>query len=214
MKTGSAPAWARSLVLAICGEADVAPPDVLRWRRMTRERSSGVANRHRRSIAVSAGTDELDARHTLLHEIAHWLAPEERRRGGATARRRGHVHHGAAFYRIAIDLFARYEPPLRDALVREAWRYPTSLRHAEAMGVPEAAELAAARRRTGRARGARDAWRVLVAEHAVQLVRAGRWYVCAGCGRRLVGRMLLRAARRGRRERHTLWTREPGTSQG
>jgi hypothetical protein len=211
MKAGSAPAWARALAVAVCAEADVAPPDVLRWRRLPRLRSSGVANRHARSIAVSAGTDEVDARHTLLHELAHWLAPDERRHG--RGRRRVHVHHGLAFYRVALDLFARYEPPLHDALEREAWRYPSSLRHAAALGIREATELAGKRRRAKRTR-LRGAWRVLVPEHAVELARAGRWYVCAACGRRLVGRMLLRAARRGRRERHTLWTRVPAAIAG
>lgn len=210
MKSGSAPAWARALVLAVSREADAAAPDVLRWRRLGRERSSGVANRRLRSIAVSAGTDGADALHTLLHELAHWLAPEERpvRRG----RRRSHVHHGQAFYRVALELFSRHAPPIAAALEREASRYPSSLRHAAALGVREAAALAAARRRSARTRRAPAAWRVLVPEHAVALMRSGRWYVCTECGRRLVGRVLLRAARRGRRERHTLWTREPAPS--
>src|SRR5579859_2247204 len=129
MRSGSAPAWARELVQAVCGEAGVAPPSVLRWRRLARTLASGVTHRRRGSIAVSAGTDADDARHTLLHELAHWLAPEEfapRRRGG----RRAVVHHGAAFYRVALDLYARHEGPLAEALRREAWRYPTSLRYA------------------------------------------------------------------------------------
>jgi hypothetical protein len=215
MRSGAAPSWARALVLAVCTEADVAPPDVLRWRRLERQRSSGVANRHARSIAVTAGTDAADARHTLIHELAHWLAPEERRTARrGRSRRRTVVHHGRTFYRIAIDLFARYEPPLGEALEREALRYPTCLRHAVALGVSGASQLAADRRRAMRTRRAAGAWRVLVPEHAVMLARAGRWYVCAACGRRLEGRVLVRAARRGRRERHTLWTRQPETIAG
>jgi len=208
MRTGSAPAWARDLVLAVCSEAGVVPPSVLRWRRLSRSLASGVTNRRRGSIAVSAGTDDADVRHTLLHELAHWLAPDEfapRRR----SRRRAVVHHGDAFYRVALDLYARYEPPLAGALRREAWRYPSSLRHAAALGV-EVGQLAAERRVRVRSRArARSAWRILVPEHAVELRRMGRWYVCATCGRRLVGQTLVRAARRGRRERHTLWKREP-----
>jgi hypothetical protein len=202
MRSGSAPAWARELVLVACSEAGVAPPSVLRWRRLARDLASGVTNRRRGSIAVSAGTDAADARHTLLHELAHWLAPDEyplRRRG----RRRAVVHHGVAFYRVAVHLYARHEPPLENALRREAWRYPSSLRHAAALGV-EVAQLAGERRaRVGARAGVRGAWRVMVPEHAVELRRHGRWYVCATCGRRLVGRTLVRAARRGLRERHT-----------
>lgn len=208
MRSGSAPAWARELVLAVCGQAGVAPPSVLRWRRLSRSLASGVTNRRRGSIAVSAGTDDADVRHTLLHELAHWLAPDEfalRRRG----RRRPVVHHGSAFYRVALGLYARHEPPLADALRREAWRYPSSLRHAAALGV-EVGQITAERRVRAASRAkARTVWRILVPEHAVELRRMGRWYACATCGRRLVGPTLVRAARRGRRERHTLWTREP-----
>jgi hypothetical protein len=208
MRIGSAPAWAGSLVRAVCAEAGVEAPQVLRWRRASRVQSTGLTNRRSGSIAVTAGTDETDARHTLLHELAHWLAPEARapRRG----RRRITSHHGIGFYQVALRLYARYEAPLADALRREAARYPSCLRHAAALGIATADELARERRSSASARGA---WRLLVPEHGVELARAGRWYVCATCGRRLVGRLLLRAARRGRRERHALWTREPVPAQ-
>lgn len=211
MRSGSAPAWARALVVEVCARAGVPPPSVLRWRRVARTEASGVTNRRLGSIAVSAGTDVVDARHTLLHELAHWLTPDERsgRRAGR-ARRRAIVHHGTAFYAVAFRLYGQHAPSLEDSLRREAGRYPSSLRHAVALGITEAATLAAERRaRIGTRKAARSRWRVLVPEHPVELARQGRWYLCATCGRRLVGRTLLRAARRGRRERHTLWTREP-----
>jgi hypothetical protein len=47
-----------------------------------------------------------------------------------------------------------------------------------------------------------------VPEHAITLARDGRWTVCATCGRRIVGRNLVRL-RRGGRQRHVLLTREP-----
>ncbi len=209
MRSGSAPAWARGLVLAVCSEAGAPPPTVLRWRRAVREASSGLANLRAGSIAVTAGTDPADARHTLLHELAHWLTPEApTRRGGRRSRT---VHHGTAFYATALALFARYGDGIEPALRREAGRYPSVLRHAAAAGIGEAALVAAERRRARMAHGpaARGAWRLLVPEHAVTLRRSGRWYVCATCGHRLVGRTLARAARRGRRERHALWTRAP-----
>ena len=208
MKSGSAPAWAVALVHEVCAAAGVTPPSRLRWRRLRRLASSGVATRRAGRIAVSAGVDLDDARHTLLHELAHWLAPEERRGRG----RRRAVHHGAAFYAIAFDLFARHEASLEAALRREASRYPTSLNRAVRLSIPGAAGLLEERRAAVRARRARrgqSAWRVLVPEHAVELVRDGRWWICATCRRRLVGRTLLRAGRRGRRERHAVWTREP-----
>lgn len=210
MRSGSAPAWARSLALAVCAEAGMAPPDVLRWRRADRVASSGVASSPRRSIAVTAGTDEADARHTLLHELAHWLTPDSPRRGRGRGART--THHGPAFYAVALGLYASREDGLLNALRREASRYPSALRHAARLGVNEAeiAVLSAERRLARTAAGTRrSAWRLLVPEHAVRLRRDGRWWVCATCGRRMVGRVLLRAARRGRRERHALWTREP-----
>jgi hypothetical protein len=209
MRSGSTPAWARELALLACAEAGVAPPDLLRWRRAARDFATGLTNLDRRSIAVTAGWDEADARHTLLHELAHWIAPRPVRR----RRHREAIHHGSAFYAVAIRLYQRHEPDLIQALRREAGRYPSVLRHAAAMGLSEAAGLAQERRRPAGA-PTRAAWRVLVPEHAVRLARESRWYVCATCGRRVVARVLRRAARRGSRERHTLWTREPLEATG
>ena len=209
MSSGSTPAWARELALRVCAEAGVTPPDALRWRRAARDFATGLTNLDRRSIAVTAGWDQADARHTLLHELAHWTAPRPVRR-----RRRGEaIHHGSGFYAVAIPLYQRHEPDLTQALRREAFRYPSVLRHATAMGVSEGAGLAGERRRPAGA-PTQPAWRVLVPEHAVRLAREGRWYVCATCGRRIVARVLRRAARRGSRERHTLWTREPLEAAG
>lgn len=206
MKSGSAPDWARHLVLAVCAEAGAAPPAVLRWRRSSREASTGLANRPRGSIAVTSGSDPADGRHTLLHELAHWLTPDPPRRRG----RRRAEHHGAAFYATALALYARHGDGLADSLRREAARYPSVLRHAAAAGIAEAAVIAAERRAAraaARSSAGGRTWRLAVPEHRVTVVRDGRWYVCATCGHRVVGRPLRRALRRGSRERHTLWTR-------
>jgi hypothetical protein len=205
MKSGSAPGWAIELALRVCAEAGVAPPHVLRWRRADRELSTGLTRHLARSIAVTAGRDPDDARHTTLHELAHWLTPDPPRR-----RRRGQaVHHGRAFYAVALDLYARYDPDPVAALRREAVRYPSALHHARALAMPGVEALMLERRsaQPSPAR-VRARWRVLIPEHSIRLVRTGRWYVCSTCGRRLVARALLRAARRGSRDRHTLWTRD------
>ncbi len=212
MKSGAAPAWARQLVLAVCSDAGASPPAVLRWRRSPRDHSSGLANRRLGSIAVTAGRDPGDARHTLLHELAHWLTPDPPRR--AMRGRRRSEHHGAAFYATALALYARHADGLVASLRREAARYPSVLRHAAAAGIAEAGVIAEERRaaRAAARAGTGRTWRLLVPEHAVTLVREGRWYVCATCGHRRVGRVLRRAARRGPRERHALWTREPAAA--
>lgn len=192
------PAWARSLVDQVCLEADVHAPGRLRWTSRARESSSGVTRRHDGMISVVAGTDPADQRLTLLHELAHWLTPMKRQRGR-------HVHHDRRFYEIAFELYARHGLPADDAVRREAGRYPSSLRHAVALGVP-GAEAAWRERRLAIRSRVLVPMRVLVPEHRIQLVRDGRWTICAVCRQRIVGPNLVRLRRRG--GRHTLLVRE------
>lgn len=193
----STPGWAEALVAAVCAEAGVAPPR-LAWRRRPAEHSTGVARRQAGVVAVRAGSDEIDQRLTLLHELAHWLTPPvpRRRRGRST-------HHGRAFYRTAFALYRRHGIPDADAIRLESARYASSLTHAAALGVPGAAEARDAHRARIRARPRRR-WRVLVPEHRVELRRDGRWSVCATCGQRLVGANLARVRRSRRPVRHVL----------
>ena len=148
-------------------------------------------------MSVRAGTDELDQRLTLLHELAHWVAPR------APRRRRRVEHHGRAFYAIAFDMYARHGISPSDALRLESGRYRSALRHAAVLGVPGADEALAAHRTTLRARPRRR-WRVLVPEHRIELRRDGRWSVCATCGQRVVGANLTRVRRSRRAVRHVL----------
>lgn len=198
----SAPAWALELVERVCADAGVAPPR-LAWRERRAEHSTGVARRHAGMIAVRAGTDPLDQRLTLLHELAHWLTPPPARRG-----RRLVPHHGRDFYRTAYALYEGHGLAAADALRLEAARYPSSLRHAAALGIPGATNLLAERRATLRARPRRR-WRVLVPEHVVRLERDGRWHVCGTCRQRVVGANLARIRRARRPVRHVLMTAVP-----
>lgn len=143
---------------------------------------------------MTAGTDELDQRITLLHELAHWLGPQTRRGRGRVA------HHGPDFYAIAFQLYERHGIPVAEALEREGGRYPSALRHARALGVPGAEAAWQSRRDAIRSQARlRRAPRVLVAEHTVRLVRDGRWTRCAVCGVRIVGPILARLRRRAGR---------------
>ena len=189
-----APAWARELVGVVCREAGVPPPRLSWRRRLERPTSSGVTRRAAGSVAVTAGSDPLDQRLTLLHELAHWLGPvPERRRGRART-----SHHDAAFYGLAFALYRRYGIPDADALRGEALRYPSALRHARALRVPGADEAWRAHRARVRERArSRGPLRVLVPEHRVRLVRDGRWSRCSVCGVRVVGPVLRRLRRRG-----------------
>lgn len=197
----TAPAWAAELVEAVCADASIAPPR-LTWRNRQGAHSTGVARRQAGTISVRAGSDPLDQRLTLLHELAHWLAVPVRRRGRRTA------HHDLAFYRIAFELYRRHGLSDADALRLEAGHYPSSLGHAAALGVPGAAAALRARRAAQRSRPPRR-WKVLVPEHPVRLWRAGRWHVCATCGQRVVGSNLVRVRRARRSIRHVLMVAVP-----
>lgn len=196
------PGWASALVAGVCAEASVEPPR-LTWRLRAAPHSTGVARRGVGVISVRAGHDPLDQRLTLLHELAHWLAPAPaRRRATRTA------HHGREFYRIAFELYRRHGLTDADALRLEAARYPSALGHAVALGVPGAADARAVHRATVRARPRRQ-WRVLVPEHPIRLGRDGRWHVCTTCRQRIVGRHLVRIRRARRALRHVLMVAEP-----
>ena len=197
----SPPGWATALVAAVCAEAGTAEPR-LSWRRRNAVHSTGVARRHDGVIAVRAGTDGLDQRLTLLHELAHWVGPDPRRRRGRS------VHHGRAFYATAFALYRRHGIPEADALRLEAGRYRSALSHAVALGVEGAAPALAAHRAAQRERPRRR-WRILVPEHRVSLVRDGRWTVCGTCRQRVVGSNLARIRRSRRPVRHVLMTAAP-----
>jgi hypothetical protein len=160
-----------------------------------------VTRRHLGAITVRAGSDPLDQRLTLLHELAHWLTPVRRRRGRTP-------HHDRAFYRTAFELYRRHGLSEADALRLESARYPSSIGHAVALGVPGAGAVAAARRAGLRARSGRR-WHVAVPDHQVRLERDGRWYVCATCRRRIVAGTLARVLRARRPVRHVLMAATP-----
>lgn len=188
-----APSWASEMVRRVCAAAGVTEP-VMRWRQARRAASSGVTRRSAGSISVTAGTDDVDQRLTLLHELAHWLGPVPRCRRGRV------LHHDAQFYAVAFDLYRRHGISDTEVLAREGGRYPSALRHARALGIPGADVAWLSRRDTLRERARlRAPARVLVPEHTVRLVRDGRWTRCSICGVRVVGPTLARLRRRAGR---------------
>jgi hypothetical protein len=201
------PGWARAVVEEACREAGAAEPR-LAWRtRPGRPTSSGVTRREAGSVSISAGDDPGDQRLTLLHELAHWLAPVPSRGRRARHARARTSHHDAAFYAVAFPLYVRHGISPADALRGESARYPSALRHARALRVPGAEAAWRIHRAALRSRAAsRGPLRVLVPEHRVRLVRDGRWTRCRTCGIRVVGPVLRRLRRRG--GSHVLLTRE------
>lgn len=191
------PGWASELVTRVCADAGAKEP-TLTWRARSGDHSTGVTRRHDGTVAVRAGRDPIDQRLTLLHELAHWLAPAPRKR-------RRTVHHGRAFYAVAFELYRRHGLSDADALRLESARYRSSLRHAVDLGISGAEGALEEHRAAIRARPRRR-WRVLVEEHRIQLQRDGRWTVCATCGQRVVGVTLARIRRARRPMRHVLMT--------
>lgn len=184
------PGWAEALVVEVCAAAGRAEPAV-RWRSARRPNSSGVTRPDLGQITVTAGSDPIDQRLTLLHELAHWLAPR------APRRRRRTAHHDAAFYRVVFALYGTHGIPVAEAIGRESGRYPSSLGHARRLGVAGADAAWRARRAALRERARlRRPMRILVPEHVVRLVRDGRWTRCSVCGVRVVGPTLARLRRR------------------
>lgn len=76
MKTrGTVPEWATELVARVCKDYGRRPAVITSWTRKDRTYSSGVTWDRRRNITIVEGTDALEARTVLLHELAHYLSP-------------------------------------------------------------------------------------------------------------------------------------------
>ena len=147
-------------MLTVCAEAD-APRPRLAWRA---SRPPDLVRRHAQpsaSISVVAGPDPIDQRLTLLHELAHWLAPVPRVAGAAAS-----AHHDASLLRHRLcPLPTPWRARCRGARPGAA-RYPSSLAHARRLGVPGAEEAWRDRRSRCVERARRRApMRVLVPEH-------------------------------------------------
>ena len=190
-RMAEAPAWARSLVLTVCAEAD-APLPRLSWRHRDRPTSSGVTRQSAGAISVVAGRDPVDQRLTLLHELAHWLAPAAAAWPPADPPpRRGLLHDGL-----------RALPPPRRSRCRRPGRRVGPLsqlpRPRATAGRPRRGSglARAPRGRFARGRSAGHRCGCWCPEHGVRLVRDGRWTRCAVCGIRVVGPNLRRLRRR------------------
>lgn len=110
------PEWASQLVIQVCADYGK-PVPVVRWsnsraRKMCRW-SSGRAwshqkpsTNHRWQVSICAGNVESDVRIVLLHELAHWLAPDA-------------WHHNYGFWQLAWELFGRYGCDYDECMERE-----------------------------------------------------------------------------------------------
>jgi hypothetical protein len=149
------------------------------------------------TISIFAGRSETDARHCLLHELAHYLEEgsgamrRTRREAGFSEVRAGSRRdpHNIAFFTRAATLFAQYGTyPLAEAIGREVITYPTH-RHDLAAGL-RAAGLAEHTEsvwsaQVARAAAAREPDEILVAAHLIKPKREASGWACSICGARI-----------------------------
>ena len=115
------PAWAESLVDLVMAHEGISDPPALAWvagpllpTGPRSHRSAGLTCGN--AIAIAHGTSEQDARHTLLHELAHWATESG---------------HTAAMYAKLFELLWLFGEPgdLEYAKVREAEYKPGPSQH-------------------------------------------------------------------------------------
>jgi hypothetical protein len=103
------PKWARALVSDVCRTYDVTEPEI-RWRkRAVGHFTSGRTNLVR--IAITAGSNPIDSRHVLLHELAHWIVAFKAKKS---------LGHSIVFWNQAWELYGLWEQDLQYTLWRES----------------------------------------------------------------------------------------------
>lgn len=106
-KSRPVPEWASDLIRQVC-EAEGRRPPKITWYQRNESSSSGCTYKSEGRIHVTAGTDDVDARLVLLHELAHWFAPPK-------------WNHTRQFWGLAWRLYDVYMPEhLPYILIREA----------------------------------------------------------------------------------------------
>ena len=215
------PAWAHDLVQSVCTQAGLPLPDRVSWRPRPNEQTSHGVTRTtlapvQVAISIFAGASETDARHCLLHELAHYLesgsgpSRRHRREDGFSEVRAGTRRdpHNTAFFTRAATLFAQHGSyPLSEAIKREVVTYPTH-RYDLAAGLRAAglSEYASAvwEAQVARHAAAREPDEVLVAAHPIVPVRDGTRWTCSGCGARISARTVEQCMLAAKLGRHTL----------
>lgn len=124
------PKWAQELLIDACLFLGVNDLPELKWKHRPWPQSSGSCGKTK--ITVRAGKDRTDAKLVLLHEIAHFVTPEEKQEmtlkgdwfGGEGKRVENprvtrRLYHTDSFWDTAWRLFRWAKIPIRYALERE-----------------------------------------------------------------------------------------------
>lgn len=105
------PKWAEKIIGEVCDRHGIPQPVVI-WRRRQANYSTGRAWHSyglgcwNGRIVITAGKERADAKMTLLHELAHIIAPKGE-------------HHSKEFYTIAFRLYRMYKLPMNKCKRRE-----------------------------------------------------------------------------------------------
>lgn len=89
------PEWATPIIKEVCRQHKRKLPK-MKWIRRNRKCSSGIC--YPRSITICAGTEQLDQKQVLLHELSHWICGKRKQKG-----------HTVRFWRKLFELLKQYE---------------------------------------------------------------------------------------------------------
>jgi predicted SprT family Zn-dependent metalloprotease len=103
------PKWATNLTAKVLKENNCTDIPTITWRRRNGSSSSGVAYFDKSkgiTIRASRNTFRWEHKMVLLHELAHWIRPNEE-------------GHNSKFWKLAFTLYKENKIPMRKALQRE-----------------------------------------------------------------------------------------------
>jgi predicted metal-dependent hydrolase len=104
------PQWAQDLIidtiLYLESKGYKAELPEIKYRHSKRNSTSATCYQHK-YITITAGKDRRDTKMVILHELAHWVLPDNE-------------HHGDNFWRLAFNLYKWQGLPLRVCINRES----------------------------------------------------------------------------------------------
>ncbi len=112
------PYWAANLSQRIANDYKAVAPFIV-WSTRRSKGSTGYCQLDGQAIGVRAGSDQKDARYTILHEMAHLILIQ-----------RGNEYtgqHNDVYYDFLWPMLRRYHAPMRRALRCESVHHPRAV---------------------------------------------------------------------------------------
>jgi len=110
------PCWATEIIKEVCLAYNRRVPEIV-WRQRKGVHTTGSTQRKKERIAITLGTDTIDHKRVLLHELAHYLNESENR------------GHSKEFWLILRALFIKYDCLTDEYRQRESRYRGSSLLH-------------------------------------------------------------------------------------